>query len=216
PARSRDGRVIRRALIQSDSQKPPQPERIRRPPGNAALRIDPLEIAQQQQAEIHSRRQRGPAVVGGVEYRALLLYKLIELLAVEEFIEALIKRMRRTLSQLVVSDPKIFLPLAVLASAHRPNQSSKPCGGEALLYGRFRFGTDLMLTLPVTFTSTYTGANNVYSYAAGSSANSGWQTLGTWTVPVAVNAVSVFPTSGSGLQHSFTPHYSDGPGATAP
>ena len=42
-------------------------------------------------------------------------------------------------------------------------------------------GTDLMLTLPVTFTAAYGGAKNVYLYAAGSSANSGWQTLGTWT-----------------------------------
>jgi hypothetical protein len=42
-------------------------------------------------------------------------------------------------------------------------------------------GTDLTLTLPVTFTAAYGGAKNVYLYAAGSSANSGWQTLGTWT-----------------------------------
>jgi hypothetical protein len=33
-----------------------------------------------------------------------------------------------------VSDPEIFLPLAVLASAHRHNQSSKPCGEVKLNY----------------------------------------------------------------------------------
>jgi hypothetical protein len=102
-------------------------------PGDPALRIDPLEIAQQQQAEVDPRRQRRPAIVGGVESRTLLLDKLIELLAVEEFMETLIKRVRRTWSQLIVSDPEIFLALAVLASAHRHNQRSKPCGGEAQL-----------------------------------------------------------------------------------
>src|ERR1019366_7617311 len=44
--------------------------------------------------------------------------------------------------------------------------------------------------------------------------NSGWQTLGAWTVPVAVSAVSVSPASGSGLQQTFTFHYFDGAGAT--
>jgi fibronectin type 3 domain-containing protein len=78
-------------------------------------------------------------------------------------------------------------------------------------------GTGLTLSLPVTFASTYSGTINIYSYAAGSAANSGWQTLGTWTVPtvvVGVNANSVSPASGSGLQQTFTLHYSDGAGAT--
>jgi hypothetical protein len=44
-------------------------------------------------------------------------------------------------------------------------------------------GTDLQLTLPVTFASAYGGAKSINVYAAGSSANSGWQTLGGWTVP---------------------------------
>jgi hypothetical protein len=43
-------------------------------------------------------------------------------------------------------------------------------------------GTDLVLTVPVTFASTYGGAKNVYLFAAGTSANSGWQALGTWTI----------------------------------
>jgi sugar lactone lactonase YvrE len=75
-------------------------------------------------------------------------------------------------------------------------------------------GPDLMLTLPVTFAPGYSGAKNSYAYAGGSSANSGWQTLGTWTVPVVVSALSMFPSSGSGLQQTFTFHYSDGVGST--
>jgi Bacterial Ig-like domain (group 3)/FG-GAP-like repeat/FG-GAP repeat len=75
-------------------------------------------------------------------------------------------------------------------------------------------GTDLTLNLPITFAPGYSGAKNTYAYAAGSFANSGWQTLGTWTVPVVVSALSMFPASGSGLQQTFTFHYSDGIGST--
>jgi hypothetical protein len=42
-------------------------------------------------------------------------------------------------------------------------------------------GTNLTLNLPVTFTAAYAGAKTTYMYAAGSSAGSGWQALGTWT-----------------------------------
>jgi hypothetical protein len=44
-------------------------------------------------------------------------------------------------------------------------------------------GNNLTLNLPVTFTAAYTGAKTTYMFAAGSSASSGWQTIGSWTVP---------------------------------
>jgi hypothetical protein len=37
--------------------------------------------------------------------------------------------------------------------------------------------------LPMTFSAAFAGAKNTYMYAGGSTANSGWQTMGTWTVP---------------------------------
>jgi Zn-dependent metalloprotease len=43
-------------------------------------------------------------------------------------------------------------------------------------------GTTLTLNLAMTFQSTYAGAKNVYMYGAGTSANSGWQDRGDWTV----------------------------------
>jgi hypothetical protein len=42
-------------------------------------------------------------------------------------------------------------------------------------------GVNLTLNLPMTFTAAYTGTKSTYVYAAGSSANSGWQALGSWT-----------------------------------
>jgi phage baseplate assembly protein gpV len=77
-------------------------------------------------------------------------------------------------------------------------------------------GANLTLNLPMTFTAAYAGAQSTYMYAAGSSANSGWQTLGSWTVPVtsaAVSDVSVTPSSGSGLQQTFALQYVDPLGA---
>ena len=48
----------------------------------------------------------------------------------------------------------------------------------------FVSGNNLMLTLAMTFAPAYAGAKNIYMYAADvSGANSGWQQLGTWTVP---------------------------------
>jgi hypothetical protein len=62
-------------------------------------------------------------------------------------------------------------------------------------------GTNLTLNLPVTFAAGYAGAKTTYLYAAGSSASSGWQTMGSWTVAAtsaAPTTVSVRPSSVSG------------------
>ena len=73
-------------------------------------------------------------------------------------------------------------------------------------------GNALTLELPMTFTSAFSGAKNVFLYAGGETLNSGWQTRGSWTVPAiaaAVTADSVAPSSGSGGGQSFTLQYSD-------
>jgi hypothetical protein len=80
-------------------------------------------------------------------------------------------------------------------------------------------GNSLSLDLLMTFTGAYAGAKNTYMYAAGvSGTNSGWQQQGTWTVPGALGtpaAVSVTPSSGSGLSQSFALEYSDSRGAVS-
>jgi hypothetical protein len=75
-------------------------------------------------------------------------------------------------------------------------------------------GYTLTLGLAMTFHPSYAGAKNIYMYAAdGSGANSGWQQMGTWTVPsgsgVSAAVVSVTPSSGSGTSQSFALLYSD-------
>ena len=73
-------------------------------------------------------------------------------------------------------------------------------------------GTNLTLNLPVTFTAAYAGAKTTYMYAGGSIANSGWQTMGSWTVAAISQppqAVSVSPSSGSGPSQLFSFVFSD-------
>ena len=80
-----------------------------------------------------------------------------------------------------------------------------------------RNGNALTLNLPMTFLPAYAGAKNIYLYAADlSGVNSGWQQLGTWTVPGASAvpaAVSVTPNAGSAATQTFALQYSDTAGA---
>jgi hypothetical protein len=59
--------------------------------------------------------------------------------------------------------------------------------------------TQLVITMDLTFNSTFFGAKNIYLYASETFTNSGWTTVGTWTVTGgASSANSVSPNSGSG------------------
>ncbi len=64
--------------------------------------------------------------------------------------------------------------------------------------------TQVIITLDLTFNSTFFGTKNIYLYAAESNSNSGWATVGTWTVTGgASTANSVSPSSGSGSTQTF-------------
>ena len=71
-------RVVGRRLFQTDAQKIAQRQRVRRAPGDAALGVNALEIANQQQPEIDTRRQAGPAHHLGVEAGALAFGEVVE------------------------------------------------------------------------------------------------------------------------------------------
>src|SRR5215831_12543017 len=143
----RDRRMIWRPFIQPDLQKLSQPQRIGRPPSNPPFRIDSLEIADQQQAKIGSRRQRRPPVLIGIEVSALALGKLIELLLVQQSVETLVERMSRSGRQFGMRDPKILLPLSTSASAHRhENILRRSCFGEKRnLQNRLDFNHGLLV-----------------------------------------------------------------------
>ena len=78
-------------------------------------------------------------------------------------------------------------------------------------------GTNLTLNLAFTFKAAFAGAKSVYGYAqTAAGLNSGWQTLGSWTVPASggPSVVSVAPASGSGTSQTFSFTFSDTAGAS--
>jgi uncharacterized repeat protein (TIGR01451 family) len=75
-------------------------------------------------------------------------------------------------------------------------------------------GNTYTLHLAIGFQAAFAGAKNVYGYATTQAGlNSGWQSLGTWTVPAPPQAVSVSPSTGSGASQTFTFVYADSNGA---
>jgi uncharacterized membrane protein len=109
-----------------------------------------------------------------------------------------------------------WLPSAAVGASTTLGNSQ--CSVDVRSVGVTLSGTNLTLSLPMTFSAGFAGAKNIYAYGLGDSVNSGWLTMGTWTVPGAaspgVSAVSATPSSGSGLQRTFTFQYSDSKGAT--
>jgi len=76
-------------------------------------------------------------------------------------------------------------------------------------------GTALTVSLPVTFKPGFAGTQQILSYVNNSAINSGWQKMGSWTVPaLAVSALSTTPSSGSGPSQTFQFQYSDTFGAS--
>src|SRR5437667_7230580 len=76
PPRARDRGVIWRRLGQPQFSKLAQRQRIRRPPRDATLPLNPFEISDQQQAKIPPRRQRRTPHRLRAEALTLPLYKL--------------------------------------------------------------------------------------------------------------------------------------------
>jgi len=100
-----------------------------------------------------------------------------------------------------------------IAAGSSSTVSNSQCtlGGSGYLVTSF--GSQVTITLPVTFTAAYSGVRTLYGYAADQGGlNSGWQNLGSWNIntPVATppTADSVSPSSGFGTSQSFTFKYS--------
>jgi len=79
-------------------------------------------------------------------------------------------------------------------------------------------GNTYTMNLAVTFQAGFTGAKGVFGYVLQTTGGlaSGWQQLGTWTVPVTAQppTESVSPLSGSGLSQTFAFAFTDVNGAS--
>jgi hypothetical protein len=70
--------------------------------------------------------------------------------------------------------------------------------------------TQLVVTVDIAFNAAFFGAKNTYLYAAEAFSNSGWVTVGGWTVTGgSPTSDSVSPASGSGVSPNFTFSVSD-------
>src|SRR6267378_474616 len=102
-----------------------------RNPNTAVLRVT---CPDQQQTELPPRRRSRPPHPLGVEAHTLLLDKLVKTALLHYSVQLFIERMRRRPRQLRVRDPKLFLPLLLLSSPHRPARilTHHPGGSKAL------------------------------------------------------------------------------------
>jgi hypothetical protein len=79
-------------------------------------------------------------------------------------------------------------------------------------------GNSLSVTIPLTFQASFSGAKNQYGLAIDSgNGNSGWKTLGTWTIPSSATPptpglVSLSPVSGAGTSGTFAAVFRHGGG----
>lgn len=94
PTRPRNRRVVGRRLVEPEPQEIAQRQRIRRAPGDAALRVNALEIANQQQPEIDARWQARPTHLR-IKSGALGFREVIEDVFAQQLIQAPIKRVTR-------------------------------------------------------------------------------------------------------------------------
>ena len=104
--------MVRRRLVQRVSLELPQRQRVGRPPRDSSLRIQALEVADQQRAKIDARSHTGPTVGALlVELRAQPLHLRVELMLVQDLVQPVVERIRRRLDHILGRDPQILLPL---------------------------------------------------------------------------------------------------------
>src|SRR5690606_8570627 len=95
-----------------------QGERIGHAPRDPALRVQTLEVTNEQQPEVHPGRHARPAVPSAVEAPAEVFQAPVEAVLREQFVQPLVERVTRRLDDLRGGDPKIRLPLSLFASSH--------------------------------------------------------------------------------------------------
>ena len=120
PPRLGQRRVVRRLLLQTQTQELPQTERVRDPVGNPALGADPFEITHQKAAEVHARRNRRSAHRRRVVLAADPLRIGIKLRPVENFVQPTVEGVAPPNLQLARLHPEGSLFLPPLAQRHAP------------------------------------------------------------------------------------------------
>ena len=127
--------MVGHRLGRAQPQELAQRQAVGATPFQAALAVDPLEVADQMHPEVAARRQRRPAPLAGVVGRALLLGEAVEPGLDQHRLQAIVEGVPRRARQLRPADHQIRLPLAlppqrharprtVTAAANQPNATS--------------------------------------------------------------------------------------------
>jgi hypothetical protein len=96
--------------------------------------------------------------------------------------------------------------------------SNSQCSVSAAASSVSANGTAINATFAMSFASAWSGTKSIFAYASGVSASTGWQTMGSWTVPAPVVSgtpptVALSPNSGSGSSATFSLGVTDAGGA---
>ncbi|QDU44674.1 hypothetical protein Mal52_31600 [Symmachiella dynata] len=112
--------MIRRRFVLAITQESRQRAAVRTPPSDAALRIDALEVTNEQHAKVNPRRNPRPTNVVGIKRFAPLLDKVIEVAGSKDRVEFVVENVLRHIRQRPGRHSK--LPLLLLhppSHAHR-------------------------------------------------------------------------------------------------
>jgi hypothetical protein len=124
--------MIGRRLVQPQAQEMAYRQRVRRSPGDPALRVEAFEIADQQQAEVPAGGEAGPPHHWRVKRPTLVLDKLIEPRGIEDLIQPHVERMARRHRQLGRGNPQRRLLALAFAHRHGPQCTIARASGDAL------------------------------------------------------------------------------------
>ena len=111
--------MVRRGLVRRHSQEFRQRAAVTASPGDATLRADPFEVAHQNHAEVHARRDRRPTHDGRVVRLTELLDPIIELGLRQHLIQLPIKWVPRRLGQIGGCNPQPLLLRFAFTQGHR-------------------------------------------------------------------------------------------------
>ncbi len=119
--------MLRRFLVGSQEQEVPQRQAVGTTPSDAALTIDPLEVADEQHPEVPSWRNRA-APTRGIKGLTKILNKRIESGFVKQCVQLVVKDVLRNRRHRAGGDPQFTLPL-LRASFHSHGERSSVIDG---------------------------------------------------------------------------------------
>jgi len=131
-AGARNRRMIRGRLVEPQAQEMAHRQRVRRPPGDPALRVQAFEIADQQQPKVPAGGQAGPSHHRRIERTTLRLDEPVEARGIEDLIQPYVERVPRRHRELGRGDPQRRLLARAFAHRHGPQCTILLVGGDAL------------------------------------------------------------------------------------